>query len=133
MKRSGWLTFSALVMIIAGIMRVLDGIWAFRYKGTVVDDLHQAIFGHSLTTYAWIWVIVGAILIMAGLLVMGEQTPGSVLSRWVGVLAAGIMAITAASWLEYYPVWALIYIGLSVLVIYGLLAHYDDRTSVAEH
>ena len=133
MKRSRWLTFSAVVMIIAGIMRVLDGIWAFRYKGTVVDDLHQATFGHSLTTYAWIWVIVGAILIMAGLLVMGEQTLGSVLARWFGVVAAAILAITAASWLEYYPVWSLIYIGLSVLVIYGLLAHYDDRTTVAEH
>jgi uncharacterized membrane protein HdeD (DUF308 family) len=132
MKRSGWLTFSAVIMIIAGIMRVLDGIWAFRYKGTPVDNLHQAIFGDSLTTYAWIWVIVGAILIMAGLLVMGEQTLGSVLSRWIGVVAAGIMAITAASWLAYYPVWSLIYIGLSVLVIYGLLAHYDDRVDVAE-
>jgi uncharacterized membrane protein HdeD (DUF308 family) len=131
MRRSGWLTFSAVIMIIAGIMRVLDGIWAFRYKGTPVDNLHQAIFGDSLTTYAWIWVIVGAILIMAGLLVMGEQTLGSVLSRWIGVVAAGIMAITAASWLAYYPVWSLVYIGLSVLVIYGLLAHYDDRVGVA--
>jgi hypothetical protein len=132
MKRSGWLTFSAVIMIIAGIMRVLDGIWAFRYKGTVVDNLHQATFGDSLTSYAWIWTIVGAILIMAGLLVMGEQTVGSVLARWVGVVAAGIMAITAVSWLPYYPVWSLVYIGLSVLVIYGLLAHYDDRADVAE-
>lgn len=81
MKRSGWLTFSAVILITAGIMRVLDGIWAFRYKGTVVDGLHQAIFGHSLTTYGWIWTIVGAILIIAGFLVM-EQTLGSVISRW---------------------------------------------------
>jgi hypothetical protein len=42
------------------------------------------------------------------------------------------MAITAVSWLPYYPVWSLVYIGLSVLVIYGLLAHYDDRADVAE-
>ncbi len=132
MKRSGWLTFSAVILITAGIMRVLDGIWAFRYKGTVVDGLHQAIFGHSLTTYGWIWTIVGAILIIAGFLVMGEQTLGSVISRWVGVVAAGILAITAVSWLAYYPVWSLIYIGLSVVVIYGLLAHYDDETEVAE-
>jgi hypothetical protein len=29
MGRSGWLTFSAVVLIIAGIMRVIDAIWAF--------------------------------------------------------------------------------------------------------
>lgn len=48
------------------------------------------------------------------------------------MVAAGILAITAVSWLAYYPVWSLIYIGLSVVVIYGLLAHYDDETEVAE-
>ena len=49
MKRSGWLVFAGVVLIIAGIMRILDAIWAFSYNGTVVDNLHGAIFGHSLT------------------------------------------------------------------------------------
>ena len=31
MRRSGWLTFSAVVLIIAGIMRIIDAIWAFGY------------------------------------------------------------------------------------------------------
>ena len=35
MRRSGWLTFSAVVLIIAGIMRVIDAIWAFGYHGTL--------------------------------------------------------------------------------------------------
>jgi uncharacterized membrane protein HdeD (DUF308 family) len=65
-KRSGWLTFSGVVLIVAGIMRVLDAIWAFRYNGPVVDNLHEAVFGHSLTTYGWIWLIVGVILIVSG-------------------------------------------------------------------
>jgi hypothetical protein len=130
MKRSGWLTFAGVILIIAGIMRVLDAIWAFRYSGTPVDNLHQALFGHSLTTYGWIWLIVGVILIVAGLLVMGMMTLGSGafrdVSRWIGVVAAAVTAITAVSWLAYYPVWSLIYIGLSVLVIYSLIAHYEE-------
>jgi hypothetical protein len=135
MKRSVWLTFAGVIMIIAGIMRVLDAIWAFRYSGTPVDNLHQALFGNSLTTYGVIWVIVGAILILAGLLVMGVMSlgPGVTrdISRWIGVVAAAIAAITAVSWLPYYPVWSLIYIGLSVLVVYGLIAHYEDEAKVA--
>ena len=125
MKRSGWLTFSAAVLIIAGIMRVLDAIWAFRYSGTPVDDLHNAVFGHSLTTYGWIWLIVGVVLIASGCLLTGRLTLGAEISRWIGVVAAAIGAITAVSWLPYYPVWSLVYIGIAVLVIYGLIAHFE--------
>jgi len=46
-KRSGWLTFSAVVLIIAGIMRVIDAIWAFGYHGAIPDDLKDAILGHT--------------------------------------------------------------------------------------
>jgi hypothetical protein len=35
MKRSGWLTFSSVVLIITGVMRVIDAIWAFRYHGAI--------------------------------------------------------------------------------------------------
>ena len=70
MNRSGWVTFSAIVLIIAGISRIFDAIWAFRYNGAVVDNLHEAIFGHSLTAYGWLWLIVGIILVAAGLLLI---------------------------------------------------------------
>jgi hypothetical protein len=130
MKRSGWLMFSAVIMIIAGIMRVLDAIWCFRYSGTPVDHLHQALFGQSLNTYGWVWLVIGVILIAAGFLVMGVTSLAADVSRLIGVLAAGAAAITAVTWLPYYPVWSLIYIGLSVLVIYGLLHHWAEQ---AEH
>ena len=42
MGRSGWLTFSAVVLIIAGIMRVIDAIWAFSYHGAIPDNLQCA-------------------------------------------------------------------------------------------
>ena len=30
--------------------------------------------------------------------------------------------------MPYYPVWALVYVGLSVLVIYGLSVHEEPAT-----
>jgi hypothetical protein len=129
-KRSGWLVFSAVVLIIAGIMRIFDAIWAFRYNGTVVDNLHDAFFGHSLTTYGWIWLIVGVILIAAGFLVLSPTAGLSAdISRWIGIIAASIAAITAVTWMPYYPVWAFIYIGIAVIVIFGLSVHEDFPTS----
>jgi hypothetical protein len=130
MQRSGWLVFSAIVLIIAGIMRILDAIWAFRYNGTVVNNLHDAFFGHSLTTYGWIWLIVGAILIAAGFLVLSPTANlATDAARWIGIIAAAIAAITAVTWMPYYPVWAFIYIGISVMVIYGLAAHEEPVTT----
>jgi hypothetical protein len=127
-KRSGWLTFSAVVLIIAGIMRVLDAIWAFAHNGPVVDNLHNAIFGHSLTTYGWIWFIVGVILIVAGFLIVSPTAGLSAeISRWIGILAAAVGAITAVSWLPYYPVWSFLYVAIAIMVIYGLSAHFDQE------
>jgi hypothetical protein len=127
MKTSGWVTFSAVVLIVAGIMRVFDAIWAFRYNGTVVDNLHDAIFGHSLTTYGWVWLILGVIFIVAGFLVL-SPTPAlsAEISRWIGIVAAAIGAITAVSWLPYYPVWSPIYVAIAIIVIYGLSAHFGE-------
>jgi uncharacterized membrane protein HdeD (DUF308 family) len=133
LKRSGWLTFSGIVLIVAGIMRILDGIWAFRYNGTVVDNLHQAIFGHSLTTYGWLWLIVGIVLIGAGLLVMGAPGTAAEIARWIGIVAAALGAVTAISWMPYYPVWSLVYVGIGILVIYGLVAHWDEEAPAGSH
>ena len=43
-------------------MRILDAIWPFRYDGTIPDGLEGAILGQSLTTYGWVWLLVGAVL-----------------------------------------------------------------------
>jgi hypothetical protein len=107
-------------------MRILDGIWAVGYNGPVVDDLHDAVFGHSLTTYAWIWLLVGIVLIASGFLVASNTPLATRVRRWIGIVVAGIAAITAATWMAYYPVWSLSYIGLSVLVICGLAVHFEE-------
>jgi hypothetical protein len=115
----GWLIFAAVVLGVAGVMRVFDAIWAFRYHGVLPENLEGAIFGHSLKTYGWVYLIVAAILIASAFYVLQR----SAWARWVGIAAAGIAAITAVWWLPYYPVWTLTYVLLGMLVIYALAAH----------
>jgi hypothetical protein len=130
MKRSGWLTFSAVVLITAGIMRVIDAIWAFRYRGSIPYGLRGALLGHSLTTYGWIWLIIGVVLVAAGVLVLGpSRDPSAEVSRWVGIVAASLGAISAIFVMPYYPVWSLIYIAIAIMVIYGLSAHYGEQAA----
>jgi hypothetical protein len=128
MRHSGWLTFSAVVLIVAGIMRVIDAIWAFGYHGAVPDGLQGALLGHSLRTYGWLWLVTGIILIVAGALVMGpSDQPGAEISRWIGIVASALGAISAMFVMPYYPVWSIIYIAIAIMVIYGLSAHYREE------
>jgi len=125
-RGSGWVVFASIVLITAGIMRLFDAIWAFRYHGQIPQNLEDAIFGHSLKTYGWVYLIVAAILVLAGFFVLG----GNPFARWIGVAAGAIGAITAIWWMPYYPVWSLTYIALGGLVVYALVAYGDrDRGS----
>ncbi len=131
MNRSGWLTFSAVVLIIAGIMRIIDAIWAFQYNGRVPYGLHDAVFGNTLKTYGWVWLFIGIILVAAGVLVIGPSDRPSVeASRWIGIIAAGLGAISAIVLIPYYPAWSLIYVTIAVMVIYGLVAGSEDSASI---
>ena len=124
-KGAGWLIFASVVLGIAGIMRIFDAIWAFSYHGALPNNLENALFGHSLKTYGWVYLVVGIVLILcAGGVVMGSQ-----FSRWLGVFAGAVMAISAIWWMPYYPIWSLTYIVIGIFVIYALAA-YGDREVV---
>jgi len=126
----GLANVSAVVLIIAGIMRVIDAIWAFGYHGALPNGLSDALLGHNLKTYGWIWLIIGIILIAAGILVLGpSDRPSAEISRWIGIVAASLAAISAIFVIPYYPVWSLIYIAIAIMVIYGLAARYGEQTA----
>jgi hypothetical protein len=118
----GWLIFSGIVLMTAGVMRLFDAIWAWTYHGTLPQNLEDALFGHSLKTYGWVWLVVAIILFGAGLGVMARQQ----FARWFGIFAAALGAISAIWWMPYYPIWSLMYVFICMLVIYGLAA-YGER------
>lgn len=125
-RGSGWILFATIVLIAAGVMRIFDAIWMFRYSGAIPQNLQGAMFGTSLTTYAWIYLGVGVILIAAGVAVPTGSQP----ARWVGIVVGGLTAISAMLVMPYYPIWALAYIAVGLLVIYALAA-YDGREARA--
>lgn len=122
----GWLVFAGIMLIVAGIMRFFDSIWAFSYHGVLPANLEGAIFGHSLKTYGWVYLIVAIIMFLAGLGVFVR----SQLARWIGVVAAAIGGISAIWWMPFYPIWSLTYILIAALVIYGLIAHGEREEVV---
>ena len=60
----GWMFFAGTILGMAGIMRLFDALWAFRYDGVIPDELEGAVLGTSLTTYGWVWLVIGCVLIV---------------------------------------------------------------------
>jgi hypothetical protein len=127
---SGWAIFAAVLLLLAGISRVFDAVWAFQYNRAVPDNLQGALFGTSLSTYGWVWLAVGALLILVGLGLLGiGWLAGSKVGRWIGIVAAAIAGLSAITWMAYYPVWSIMYAGAAALVIYALVVHDGRRTA----
>ena len=122
-KGEGWLIFAGIVLGVAGIMRIFDAIWAFQYHGVLPSNLAERHSSDtSLKNYGWLYLIVGIVLIFSAFGVVARAQ----LSRWIGIVAGAVAAISAIWWMPYYPVWSLAYIALGVFVIYGL-AVYGGR------
>ncbi len=73
---------------------------ACRYHGALPQHLEDAIFGTSLKTYGWVYLVVGVLLILSAFAVMSR----SQLGIWVGVVFAALASISAIWWMPYYPI-----------------------------
>jgi hypothetical protein len=117
----GWRLFASIALVISGVMRIFDSLYAFRTKAVLPD----AVWGSSMKVYGWWYLIVGLLLLFAAYGVLQR----SQWARWIGVIAAGVMAISAVWWMPYYPVWSLVYVGIGFLVVYALVAHGGRLTT----
>jgi hypothetical protein len=124
-RGAGWLVFAATMLGLAGIMSILDGIIAlsksrFYFAGAtyVFSDLR---------TWGWIALIVGVLLVVAAMGVLA----GSQFSRWFGMTAAGLSAISSFAMMQAYPFWTMLIFAIDVLVIYALAVYGGRSTSDA--
>jgi hypothetical protein len=115
---TGWITFAGVMLIIGGSLGLIFGIIAAINDNWVVFANRGAV-SLDLSTWGWVHVIVGAIVLLAG---FGVFT-GNILARIVGVAVAVVSLIANFLWLPVYPVWAIIIITIDVLVIWALTAH----------
>jgi hypothetical protein len=117
----GYAAFAAILMIIAGVLGLVQGLVA------LVDDefyvfTEEYVFEFSVTTWGWIHLIGGIILIASGIGIFS----GNVLARIVGVVVAALSVVWNVMFLPYYTIWALLAIGLSIGAIWALTAHGRD-------
>jgi hypothetical protein len=117
----GWAMFAAIMLMVGGAFAVINGIIGIADDEVLVKT-KDWVFSIDTTTWGWIHLIVGIVVIMAG---FGIFT-GNVLARTVGVIVAVVSAIANFMWLPYYPVWSVVVIAINIAVIWALTAHGRD-------
>jgi hypothetical protein len=130
-KGGGWIAFAGIVLILSGVNTFLNGISSFSASNQVEDSFTDTLFfsDTNLYTWGWIYVIVGAVVALAGVALFGRAP----WARWVGIIAASIGAISAFFWLFNPNFWvpALVSVTLNVLVLHALIRYYYDDEEVA--
>lgn len=115
----GWVGFAGFVMILSGIFQAIAGLVALFRDSFYVVNSNQVLVLNNVHTWGWVNLIVGVIVLLAGFSLFSAST----WSRVIAVLFAMGSAVVNMVALPIYPVWSLICITLSVLVMYAVIAH----------
>jgi hypothetical protein len=117
----GWTAFAGIMMVLGGGWWIIAGIVALANNEFYVAT-PEYLFQFDVTTWGWTHLILGIVVLAAGLGVFS----GAVWARTVGVIVSVVAAFIAFAWLPWYPIWAIIFIAISVAVIWALTAHGRD-------
>ncbi len=124
MVTSGWVVYAATMATVAGMFNLIYGI-VLLFNDTWVGLSPEGILVFDLTAWGWILLGLGAVQ----LVISFGITSGQSWARVVGVLWASLIAVGQMAFLNVYPIWSLIIITMSLLVIYGLTVHGETKWS----
>ncbi|HZB77313.1 MAG TPA: hypothetical protein VE526_13870 [Solirubrobacteraceae bacterium] len=121
-RRSGWVTFAGITALVAGAYNGLSGLSTLTTDYARIEGVDELLFGINVDAWAWFWLIVGALQILTGVLILMRNPFG----QFLGVIIAGLSALTAVFGIFEWPLWAFSVLMLDLLVLYALLTNADD-------
>jgi hypothetical protein len=123
LKRPGWLTFAAVVMISVGCLRVISAISYFADSARV-NNLSQGLFGHQVFLWGLWDLVIATLALWGGFSLLGGNTFG----RVVGYIWAILVIVQSFLILRFAPWFGFGSILLASLVIYALSSTSEWRS-----
>lgn len=117
----GWVYFAGLLMLVRGFFAIFEGILAL-VKDTVyvLTPSHLTVF--NFTAWGWIQIVLGIVLITAAASVFSGRWWG----RIVGSIMVSLGLLVNLTFLQAYPIWAIVAGTIDILVLYALLVKGDE-------
>jgi hypothetical protein len=120
---AGWIGFAGMVMVILGGIDFFQGLIA------LFEDEYYAVTPSGflvvdLTTWGWIMLLWGVLLVLAGLALLA----GRAWARWLTIVLVTLNVFAQLGFLgnSQYPLWALTALALNVVVLYALTARWTE-------
>ncbi|WP_244927965.1 hypothetical protein [Nocardioides sp. W7] len=120
---TGLILFAGILMILAGGFQTLAGVVAV-FQDEFYVTTRNYLLQFDATSWGWIHLLIGLVVLFAGFAVMSGKTWG----RVVGITLAVLSALSNFAFIPYYPFWSLAIIALDVFIIWALAAHGRDVT-----
>ena len=121
---SGWIGFAGWLMLIIGILAFFEGLIAVIRGQYFVLTANQIILV-NMKTWGWITLLWGILIALAGLGLLS----GAGWARWFAIIVGSLTFVEQLGFVgsSQYPLWALAVLTLTVIVLYALIVHWDDR------
>ena len=112
----GWTVFAAVMLMIAGIGNILEGIAQIVRGSYFTTNAHYA-YNLSVHSWGWIHLSAGIVVFLVGAALLADKT----WARAVGVAIASLSLFMNLVYLPFFPVWSIVVIALDAFVIWALL------------
>lgn len=114
----GWIGFATAMLYLVGFFHLVAGLAALvNDKVYVLTD--QALWLFDTTQWGWVHVIGGLIIVAAA----SSLLKGNAFGRTVAVIAALASAVANMAFMPVYPLWSILMITVSILVIFAVVKH----------
>jgi uncharacterized membrane protein (DUF2068 family) len=116
----GWKVFAGTCLLIVGTLNVFDGLVAITQSQYIARNTRGELpITNNIETWGWVALVLGVIVVLAGVGVV----IGATWARVVGVVVASLNLVFQFAFMGHFPFWSFTVIVIDLLVIYGLVAH----------
>jgi hypothetical protein len=113
---AGWLTFAAVLFLLAATFNTVYGIAAFANDDYFAAD--ELLFG-DLSMWGVVYLGFAAVQVGAAILILNRSAAGAIL----GITLAMLHGLAVLMSIGAYPVWSVVLLAIDGLVIYGLTVY----------
>ncbi|MGF7124615.1 hypothetical protein AB4Z09_06520 [Rhodococcus sp. TAF43] len=113
---------AAIILMTVGILQIFQGISALADDNFFVVG-PEYVYQFDLTTWGWIHLILGIVVVLVGL---GLLT-GATWSRVTAIIIAALSIIANFLWIPWYPMWSILIIALDIVVIWAVSTWDTER------